>query len=193
MQEMLDVRAVAAGLKPAAFLGFETPVAGPPPGMVGTWISAWVSRGELDDVPAWYAEAVRAEKALMRVLLVFPAKAAIPSSAASLFDMDPSFRRDDELGVEAEAAMLGYPACCVADHAFWRAAVHRRSAELTLEAAGGDVARAARLAAAGWQPPFNELEMREFAPHTSILMCPACAADPDSPARRLGRAYAALA
>jgi hypothetical protein len=101
-----------------------------------------------------------------------------------------------------EAALLGYPLCCVEQHHRQALALERLIAAVTERLAGGDRARMARLIATGVEPlPSTAAEWACYerltaiapAPFTSVNMCDACAADGDSPARRLSRRYRALA
>jgi hypothetical protein len=101
-----------------------------------------------------------------------------------------------------EAALLGYPLCCVAQHHRQALALERLIAAMTERMAEGDQARMARLIATGAEPlPSTAAEWACYerltaiapAPFTSVNMCDACVAAADSPARRLSRRYRALA
>ena len=201
-QEGLDLLAVLAGLKPAAVLGYARADQGwrdalaEEAGRAGLAVrpcTAWISAGEFDGAPGWYAEGVaelRAKAALIAVAPDETAFAALTDGPAPVLD------------AAAEAALLGYPACCVAGHADWRRALHLATAPILLAAAGGDTGRARRMAAADWVPTPRDADEaarlaalldRDVAPCTSILPCRACTADDRGPTPALSRAFRALA
>jgi hypothetical protein len=198
-REALDILAVAAGLKPAAVIGYG---GGPSAllaaveevaarfGLVARRCTAWTTRGELDAVPAWFATAVVAARRRTRLLAV----SLLPDRLHALNGHGAA-----PLAPFTESALLGYPTCCTADHAEWRAAMHRELAKGIMTAAGADEQRARRLAAAGWVPvpapgsTLAALLRRAAADHTAIVMCPDCFAFPSSAARRISAAFAELA
>lgn len=102
---------------------------------------------------------------------------------------------------EEEARLLGYPMCCVEGSHKERRALAEGFFLAALEAADGDEerARAVILADTKFQLPEEFTTRMEAAlthdqcPFTSIFMCPACAANPESPARTLSDRYAKLA
>jgi hypothetical protein len=186
--ERLDLLAVAAGEKPLCLLANESAAAlaaatGLPSRAVRPWSPAGI-------VPDWY-EAAR--RRLRRLVL------AVARDEDTL-DRAQALSVRGRIGAEEEAAILGYPLCCVAQH-------HARALALenlvaAMAARGGDAAQAARLIAAGIDPtPLTQSEWERYAalaaaaplPLSGIVPCEACAADPLSPARAIEARYAARA
>ncbi|MEZ5666827.1 MAG: hypothetical protein R3F55_05230 [Alphaproteobacteria bacterium] len=194
-REILDILAVAAALKPVAAIGFDTDAerldrytgAAERCGLVVAPCRPWVSLGEFDRVPRWFVEAVLAARTRKRLVAI----SACPELLARLANC-----RTATLDAAEEAGLLGYPPCCVADHAVRRAAMQRDLAAATLAAGQGDPQRAGRLAAAGWLPhgfSGGALAEARCGRLSGLLMCRECAADPLSPAMRLEASYAMLA
>ena len=203
VHEALDVLAVAAGMKRLTVL-VHAAAAGPWHDAVGPILAAapvatrtgpaWTVAGELANAPDWYAEGVRAHRHAQRLIFVSQAE-------ASMGPADALCAEADILPI-MEAESLGYPECCVdAQHQRMRS-FHSLMARLIERAAGPDRARMLRLArAAVVLPPSDAAERQALAaaldttpaPFTAVNMCRACAADRDSPAWRLSRAYEELA
>jgi len=182
-QDGLDLFAVAAGLKPVGLLG----------------------RGFAD--AAWLGAA----EALARTLGLSALTGACWHPALR----DPGFpdwysaavgvRRlcaDGRVAPEDEAALLGYPVCCVVQHHAQALALERLTVALVTRLAGDDIAHRRRLVAGGVMPtPQSEVEWRQLEaagaiapqPYPSVNRCAACASDPNRPAGRLGRRYRELA
>jgi hypothetical protein len=123
--------------------------------------------------------------------------AALPvlEAAPWFAEAEPGFFPD-------EAALLGYPLCCVAQHHYRALAFERLAIEMLERLAQGDRGRVARLIEAGVEPlPATEEEWRRFesltaihpSPSTSVNPCDACTADPASAAAALSRRYDRLA
>ncbi len=203
-QEMLDLLAVLAGLKPVFLLGrgLDEPA----------WVEGvlnlvrdlrlqaiegpfWDATPFGDSVPVWYADGTRAVLGRMRAWYVCKAPAA--AQAVS---------RICEAGghptIAEEAALLGYPECCVAAHYRRALAYHRAVFSILTRRAEGDRDRMHELLhEAESLAPETEAEKAAFeramavvpAPFGSWNMCEGCAASADSPSARLSRRYFALA
>lgn len=202
-QDGLDLLAVAAGLKPVCLLGRGDVDAG--------WLETartiavdlglaahdgvgWLPEAPVDALPTWYRDATAAHLARAAVVYLY----ADPRHGVRIAAMAPGAR----VAAEDEAALLGYPPCCVAQDHAQTLALEQLTIAMLARFAGEDVERLKRLVAAGVTPtPRDADEWRRFQnvtaidpePFTSINRCVDCARDPDSPARRLGRAYRALA
>jgi hypothetical protein len=202
-QDGLDLLAVIAGLKPLCLIGrglaapawraalTEIAAASGLALLDGATWDPWAAPGLLPD---WYLAATARRRAAREVLYIC-ADAAIGERAAALC-------AQGRVAAADEAALLGYPPCCVAQH-------HRHALDLEcLIAAGteriaqGDRGRMAHLVEAGVEPmPATEAEWQRradltaIAPasDTSVNMCGACAGDRGSAAALLTRRYRALA
>lgn len=202
-QDGLDLLALAAGLKPVCLVGRGLAEAG--------WMADMRRIAALNDLPAvdaapwqplpgpgclpaWYLDGTARRRAAPPVLYIC-------RDATAACDVVALSARG-RVAAAAEAALLGYPPCCVAQHHRQALGLERLIAELVLRRAAGDAGRAAQLVAAGVAPlPASPDEWRRWqaltaiapAPSTSVNMCDACAADPDGPAAALARRYDALA
>lgn len=192
-RDVLDAVAVLAGAKPLALLGCG--YAAPPefladiaalPGVRSVRAPLWRITGTGDDLPGWYVEALDAARR----------RVSSPFVAATTPDIP------DELGVEEEARLLGYPLCCTRAFYVRRAQYDSLYVAALARQADGDVARMTRLAAAqivlaprdaAEAARFAAATRAVFAPLTSIAMCAPCERDPDSEARAISRRYAAMA
>jgi hypothetical protein len=191
-QDALDLLAVAAGLRAMAVFGLS----GEPAARVrslsaiardaGLTVSrghGWLVEEELRGIDPWFVDALAAQR--LAIQAVFIGAAAPPA----------------RLDAAAEAAMLGYPACCVLAHAGRRNQLHhyraRRIASLT-----EDDAMRRRLAGAGVE--FSARDAREqrllaeavdvkLVPFTAIVACNVCARQPRSPARQFSARMRELA
>jgi hypothetical protein len=201
-QDGLDLLATLAGLKPLCLIG----------------------RGFVD--PAWHTSLCRVAAAFgidaLEAVHLLPAAAPgfFPAwyvAAAARRRVAPAtyLCRDDAMrgraaalasqqrvASEDEAALLGYPPCCVAQHHRQALAFETLVFDMTARLAQGDAEKMARLVEAGVEPLFATAdEWRRYervtvvrpAPYTSVNMCDACAADPASPAAVLSRRYQQLA
>jgi hypothetical protein len=202
-QDGLDLLAVAAELKPVCLLGRGDVDAG--------WLTAaravaaelglavqdgigWLPAAPANALPRWYRDATAGRLARAPVVFVY----ADPRLGARI----ATLAVDGRVAASDEAALLGYPVCCVAEHHTKTLALEQLTIALLGRIAGQDIAHLKRLVAAGVTPtPREPEEWRRFQavtavdpePATSINRCAACADDPDGAAGRTGRAYRALA
>ena len=200
-QVALDVLAVLDGWKPLCLVGrgdeadadavCETAAELGLPLHHGTWWEPLPPPGRL---PAWYMAATARRRAATRAAFICRDDAAL-GAARGLCDAG-------RVTPEAEAALLGYPRCCVAQHHRQVLALERLIAERTAQLARGDAARMARMiehgaeplpATAGDRQRFQDATKVALAPGTGLAMCDACAGDPSGPAMRWAARYAALA
>lgn len=188
----LDLLAVAAGLKPLCIVLEESDAAATfaaREGLPHAVLARWSHR----EAPDWYAAARGSARARHPTLHVArdheTLRAAVALSARGVATP------------EEEAALLGYPLCCVRAHHRRAAALDALVADMTERAAGGDPARMARMIEAGAAPlPLTAEERARFAAlaaapsrWTGIVACESCATDPARPAGLLEAAYRALA
>jgi hypothetical protein len=202
-QDGLDVLAVMAALKPVCIIGRGA--------RDEDWIAAvraiaaraalpagdaaaWDPEAADGALPRWYIEATALRRARRPVLYIGCDDAAMGRVAV--------LSAKGRVGIAEEAALLGYPPCCVAQHHSQALALERLAAELTERLAKGDAGRMARMIEAGAAPlPSAPADWKRYAAAsamapaagTSIAMCAACAADLTSPAQALSRRYQALA
>ncbi len=189
-QDGLDLVAAAAGLKPVALYGRGE-------GNIEFWrataarfdlamieAAPWDPAAPQDFLPAWYLDATASHRARRKILLVAREGKLLARAAA--------LAAKGRVSPAEEAAVLGYPACCVAEHHAAALAVERRIADLVAHAHANDEARRFRLVASG-ATPFVAPPPIAPSRATSVNLCRACAADGRSPARLLERAYEALA
>lgn len=202
-QDGLDLLAVTAGMKPLCLLGrghidpgfaaalLEIAAAA---GLVLHEDAPWLPFAAPDALPDWYVAAAGARQAAQRVLYLC-ADRAVRDRVAAL-------SAQGRVAAPDEAALLGYPDCCVAAHHRGALALEALMARGIARVARGEPQRMARLVIAGVEPaPADRAEWRALtalaaiapAPYTSVNMCAACAADPASPARRMARRFRALA
>ncbi len=201
--EMLELAAVADGLKPVAAITLTSHGAPPQSQLFGILAAArlttivghmWSGNDEFAGCSDWYANAAKAHRSDEPILFVSqPCHADLVTGATRL---------DSGLSVSEEAALLGYPACCVATQRDRSRLFHRLNAVMIERAVGGDLARCQRFVRSGVAlTPQDKEERRRLnealcqmpAPYTSINMCDACAAEPDSPAHHLSQSYKKLA
>lgn len=202
-QEALDVVAAMAGLKPLALLGQGVDWPGwrdhvveiaTDFGGTATAGHAWVVPGDVHGLPDWYTEPLLAARRAQSTLLVHWSKDfALP---------EPGRDGLARITEAAEARLLGYPPCCVADHHASQRTYHRLMTDLIHRQAGGGDVQMRRLAESEVvlcpHAPEDRARWRTAmrchpTPHTSVNMCPACAADPASPARTMSHGYRRLA
>ena len=202
-QDGLDLLAVAAGLKPVCLLGRGD--------VDGAWLEAaravaadlglaahdgvgWLPEAPPTALPAWYRDATAAHLARAGVVYLY----AEPQHGARIAAMPAGAR----VAAADEAALLGYPPCCVAQDHVQTLALEQLTIAMLARLAGDDIERLSRLVAAGVTPtPREPDEWRRFQavtaidpePFTSVNRCADCTQHADSPARRLGRRYRALA
>jgi hypothetical protein len=203
-QEILDLLALRAGLKPVLLLGrgLDDP----------RWIAGalgvardlhlrvvegpyWDATPFGDDVPGWYAERVFSGQAPFRAWYVC-------RSAETEQTVRAVAAAGGRLAVAQEARLLGYPECCVAAHYERALAFHRATLSILRRHAGGDAAGMRSLVdTAARLPAGTDAERAGLAAAATIVpapfgswnMCPDCAEDGDSPSAHLSRRYAALA
>jgi hypothetical protein len=200
-QDFLDVLAVDAGLKPTAVIGFGYPMnnaldriitLAPMLGMATSMSHPWQASCDSEDLPSWYVETLARLYASTPIHIV----SAIPASLNALMtDGSP-------LSPEQESHSLAYPSCCVNEYHRRRHAYHLLTLDMLARQVNGDELRMRRLVQSGVaMAPKDETETTallwatrtNFAPCTSIAMCGACAADSDSPARRISAQFRRLA
>jgi len=202
-QDGLDLLAVAAGLKPVCLLGrgfTDAAWLGEAAALardlhLSTLTGAcWHPAAQDLDLPDWY-RAGFAERAARETALYVWRDGACGDGVRRLC-------ADGRVAPDDEAALLGYPACCVAQHHAQARALEPLTIALVTRLASDDIARRQRLVTEGVMPtPRSEAEWRQLEaataiapqPWTSVNRCAACARDPDGPAGRLGARYRALA
>ncbi len=202
-QEALDFIAMAAGMKPVYLTGRgfdeagwrETVEAVARTGGFHVHAGPYWYAGPTDEtLPAWFIAPARERLAAGRACYVAKTRRIACELAELAAGAPPSLAQ--------EARLLGFPECCVAAHYAAAAALERIRFDLIRVRAGGKEAEMRRLAATG-QPilPETDAERARMAEavqirparHTSLNLCPACAADPQSPGQRVAAGYAALA
>jgi len=199
-QDGLDLLAVVAGLKPVCLVGrgvgddawcATLRAAANGEGLITVEATPWEPEG---DLPGWYREATARRRA-RRNCLYFCRNEGIAVQVKVL-----SAR--GRVSADAEAWLLGYPRCCVAQHHERTLAYEHLLAQRTERLSRGDQARMIRLVETGVEPiPATRAEWDEVvaltliapARGTSVNMCDECARDPASPAMRLAADYARLA
>jgi hypothetical protein len=153
-QDSLDLLAVASGMKPVALVGcgYET----------GAWLASvaelargcglavrrggmpWLVEEELAGLPGWYAGPLHRSWAGADMLAV-----SEPGSAARFGDAPVM------LTGEAEAELLSYPVCCVAEHHARRRRLHELMIELIAARCESETERR-RFAASELPPPLRD-------------------------------------
>ncbi len=201
--EMLEFLAMISGLKPVVLIGrgFDDQ----------NWIRGvqdlaedmhlhviegpkWEAIPEYSGLPNWFA--LIDQKKLSENSVVYISKSkSISKCVRRIVDAR-------SITIEEESAILGYPTCCVKDH-YYKAERMNRGFNLMLERlSSGDKSEMMRLVREDvpMSPETDEeIEcMREatrtvVAPYTSIVMCPSCEDDQDSPARIVSKNYKILA
>jgi hypothetical protein len=195
-QDALDVLAVAAGWKPVAIVGCGYDASGfgeavraaaRPAGLEVAEGKLWREIGEARGLPPWYADSLAAMIAGVRVLFV---------GNQSLQDIPGCL-----LTATEEAALLGYPTCCVVEYHRRRRLYHLLAIRAIRRQAEGDVERMRQLADSQVMlTPRSQRERRQFAralrgiflPYASVAICEICETEPNSPARKLGERYRGL-
>jgi hypothetical protein len=199
-QEILDLLAVRAGIKPVALLGrgfddrqwIEGAVAiARKAGLHIVEGPAWNTGPENEALPDWFREHMKAGGAIDGLIYVCRTEANAEAVKKS-FEM---------LTVDEEARLLGYPSCCVRAHYERDAQLNSAFYKLVERCANGDVVEMKRILtedvtvvaeSAEERAAFEEATKLVPAEFTSFHMCDACAADPESPANRLSRKYKEL-
>ena len=202
-QDGLDMLAVIAGLKPVCIIGRG--------GRSEVWTEAlraaadraglptidavpWDPAPPDDRLPRWYLAATARRRANRHVLYLCGDDAAAGDVAA--------LTAKGRVGAAEEAAVLGYPRCCVAEQHARTLDLEELVAQTTERMAKGDAGRMTRMIEAGATPlPGSRQEWDRYsaavaiapAAGTSVNMCGACAVDRESPAQTLSRRYRALA
>ncbi len=180
-QDELDVAALRAGRKQVAIVA---PDFADTDGLQVIDGAPWRVADDERGLPSWYVVATQAV-APMRYL----SRSAIPTPGSTVT-------------MAYEAALLGYPYCCVLAFHRRRRLYHLLNARAILRQAAGDEESMIRLASADVViAPRGLREQRwlqlatwtSFAPMTSIAMCPMCDATEASSARRVAQRYCTLA
>lgn len=202
-QEMLDVLALLAGLKPVYLLGrgFEDQgwAAGvaafaEAEGLIVVDGPYWRGASDLEGFPSWYIAASEREFAGFRARYICRTRAFADEVRAVNAAGRPS--------TATEAQLLGFPECCVrahrgrerAYHEYWYSTARRRTSD-------DEAAILALLAADEALEPATAEDAAKFriatdfvsAPFTSVNTCDSCAGSAPSPAMRLSARYAELA
>jgi hypothetical protein len=201
-QEILDLLAARAGIKPVCVLGrgFDD----------AKWIEAAVAIAKKADLhvlegPMWNAEPV--DETLpqwFREHLRAMSPAANAFYICKLSTHAHAVRKSFEnqpITMEEEALLLGYPLCCVQAHYERGALLYRTFYTMLDRRAKGDVAEMRRLVREKVkvtpETQDEEADLRratEFtlAPFTSFHICGACAADASRPAYQVSQKYKGL-
>lgn len=200
-QDLLDVLAVEAGLKPAAIIGFGYPIDDAVDkiiaqtearGMATGLSHPWRATCDAEDLPSWYADTLARLYASTPIHIV----AATPAI------QDALVKRNPPLSAQQESTILGYPICCVTEYHRRRHTYHVLTLGMLARQVDGNEDRMKRLVQSGVQmSPKGETETTAllqatrtvFAPCTSISMCDACSVDTNSPAMRLSTRFRVLA
>jgi hypothetical protein len=203
-QEMLDLLAVLDGLKPV-FLhgrGLDDPawIAGVVEIARGLGLRiiqgpCWNPLPPDETFPRWYVECIAAEIAPHRPFYICKAPVIVR-------EVEEICAAGGRPTIEQEAALLGYPECCVAAHHAQMAAYHRYVIARIEEMAAGDVAQARTLYGAEIDlapRTDDEQDILDFAldivpcPFGSWDACPQCQEEDDGPSAELSDDYQALA
>jgi hypothetical protein len=200
-QDLLDVLAVGAGLKPAAVIGFGYAVNDSVDniialtatmGMATSMSHPWQAACDAEDLPSWYVDTLARFYGSTPIHIV----TATPTSLNALVTSKPP------ISAQQESVTLGYPICCVTEYHRRRKAYHLLTLGMLARQVDGNEVRMRRLVKSGVaMAPKGETETNallsatqtDFATFTSIAMCDACATEPDSPARRISTQFRQLA
>lgn len=203
-QEMLDLLAVLDGLKPAFLHGrsLGDPVWVGGVADVASRLGLRVVQGPCwnnlppgGTFPGWYVDCVEAEFATVRSFYICKAPVVVREVAALC-------AAGGQPTVAQEAALLGYPECCVAAHHARAVLFHNQAVARIEEQAGGDEARKRAIYAAGVDmAPRSDAEEAALAdvfdfvpcPFGSWNACPSCRDSEDSPSGVLSKKYQMLA
>ena len=201
-QDGLDLLATIAGMKPVCLIGrgFADPAwhaalrrVADDTGLPALEAAPWFPAAEPGFLPDWYAAASARRNAAPVIYICRDDTTRERAAALSA---------EGRIAAADEAALLGYPLCCVAQHHERALGFERLAAAMLERLAGGDRARMERLAEAGVEPlPATDAEWQQYArlmaihpsSGTSVNPCDACAADPASAAARLAQRYHRLA
>lgn len=203
-QEMLDLLAVLDGLKPVFLHGRSLDDLAWMAGVVDVarGLGLRVVQGPCwnplppgETFPRWYTECVEAEFAAVQPFYICKA----PVVAREVADLCAAGGRPT---IAQEAALLGYPECCVAAHQVRAVRFHNLAIARIEEQAGGDQARMRAIYDAGVDiAPRDDVEEAALAdvfdfvpcPFGSWNACPACRDSEHSPSALLSQCYQALA
>jgi hypothetical protein len=201
-QDGLDLLATIGGLKPVCLVarGFADPAwsaalraVASEAGLCALEAAPWFPAAEAGLLPDWYLTAAARRRA---------------APVTYLCRDDETRQRIVALSTQGrvtaadEAALLGYPPCCVAQHHRQALGFEQLVIAMIARVARADEAHMSRLVAARIEPlPATDDEWRRYeyltairpSPGTSVNMCDACAADAASPAAILSQRYASLA
>jgi hypothetical protein len=201
-QEILDLLAARAGIKPVCVLGRGFDDAKWIDGAVAIAKKAdlhvlegpmWNAEPEDETLPQWFREQLRALAPAGNAFYI----CKLPGHAQAVRN---SFE-NPPITVEEEASLLGYPLCCVQGYYERHTLVNRTFYTMLDRTAKGDVAEMRRLVQEKVKltpTPDEEADLRRatefrFAPFTSFHVCAACAADASRPARHVSEKYEGLA
>lgn len=201
-QDGLDLLAVLAGLKPVCVIGrwgneawAEALRAAADRADLPRIDSApWEPEPPDEQLPRWYLAATARRRANRHVLYIFGDGAAARDAA--------TLSAKGRVGAAEEAALLGYPPCCVAAQHSRTLDLEKLVAEIAERVAKGDSERMTHMIEAGAMPlPISRQDWDRYsaavaiapAASTSVNMCSGCVADRESPAQALSRRYRALA
>lgn len=200
-QDLLDVLAVGAGLKPAAVIGFGYAVndsvdkiieLAAALGMATSMSHPWQASCDAEELPSWYVDTLARFYGSTPIHIV----TTTPASLNVLVKSKPP------ISAQQESVTLGYPICCVTKYHRRRKAYHLLTLGMLARQVDGNEVRMRRLVKSGVaMTPKGESEtsallsatQTDFAAFTSIAMCDACATDSDSPARRISTQFRQLA
>ena len=200
-QDLIDVAAAAAGLKPSAVVGFgysltdaarQVGAAARVAGMVVAECRPWRATCDVENLPAWYADEVAGLYEAVRVLVFAPRPEELRALSASTAPLTGLL----------EATALGYPQCCVDAYHQRRNAYHLLNLRMLSRQTDGNEEAMKRLFRAGVTiAPKDDAEADDltkvtrtvFAPFTSIAICDACDTNDDSPARRISKRFRSFA
>ena len=202
-QEMLDFLAMISGLKPVVLIGrgFDDPQ-----WVKGVKIIAnemrlhviqglkWHAEPEFIGLPEWYASTDQEKLSENPVFYICKSR----SISKIVFEICNA----GSITIEQESFLLGYPHCCVQDH-YFRHQMMNQGFELMLHRiANGDESEMIRLVREDVSMSAETDEEIECmteatriiaAPYTSIVMCPSCEENQDSPARLISKSFKHLA
>jgi hypothetical protein len=201
-QEILDLLAARAGIKPVCVLGRGFDDVKWIEGAVAIAKKAdlhvlegpmWNAEPEDETLPKWFREHLRALSPVGNVFYI----CKLPSHAQAVrksFESQP-------ITMEEEASLLGYPLCCVQEHYERGALLYRTFYTMLDRTAKGDVEEMRRLVrekvkvtpeTPDEQADFQRATEFTLAPFTSFHICAACAVDASRPAREVSQKYKGL-
>ncbi len=191
-QDGLDLLAVVAGLKPVCAIGHDGRNEGWAEALRAAAVRAgwpaidaapWDPEPPVELLPDWYLMATARRRANRQVLCICADDAAARDAV--------TLSTKGRVGAAEEAALLGYPRCCVAEQHSRTLDIEELVAQTAERAANGDAGRMTRMIEAGAAPlPRSRRDWDRYsdavaitpAANTSVNMCSACAVDRPRPA-----------